>query len=174
MQSHLHQNLSSFYWNKELCFWKNIPDGSSVSSTGHRGAGQIRGSVHDDNSFIINQFTSHAGLFSTITGLSESLLNLDKKTELLQKMDLNLKKTKERFVKGWDRVEDINHSLAGLGADSSTFGHLGFTGTSLWISTAQKKGYILLTNETKSFWYDRKELNNFRRKVGEMIWETTR
>ena len=164
------QNLASFYWDEEFCFWKDLPSFVSIASTGVRGQKSIRGSVHDDNSFMINEFTSHAGLFATICGLSKSLINLDKKVSLLEKMKDLLAKENGRFVKGWDRVENLETTLAGSGADLSTFGHLGFTGTSVWISCTQQKGYVLLTNETKGSWYGRKKLNKFRKDLGERVW----
>ena len=166
------EELASFYWDGGLSFWKNVSSESSVVSTGTRKGREIRGSVHDDNSFIMNQFTSHAGLFGTVNGLAKSLLDLNDKVSLLKKMKNYLENSNNRFVKGWDRVENLDTTLAGEGADLSTFGHLGFTGTSLWISPIKMKGYFILTNETKGYWYDREKLNNFRKELGAMIWNS--
>jgi CubicO group peptidase (beta-lactamase class C family) len=51
-----------------------------------------------------------------------------------------------------------------------TFGHLGFTGTSIWIDPQKKKGHVILTNATKKYYYDRQGLNDLRRQIGEAIW----
>ena len=78
----------------------------------------------------------------------------------------------DRFVNGWDTV-DINNgkeSLAGRGCGPFTFGHLGFTGTSIWIDSEKRIGFIILTNATRDFWYERTRLNDLRKEIGRFIW----
>ncbi len=164
------QELSSFYWDPELCFWKNLPEEAFCPETGFRQGEVIQGEVNDDNCFKIGRFCSHAGLFSTLKGLYYSLRNLDKQTELLKRMEKAFKEERRRFLYGWDTVESPKNSLAGLSCPPETFGHLGFTGTSIWIDAKSGKGWILLTNATKKYWFHREELNDLRRSLGELCW----
>ncbi len=162
------QELSSSFWDKELIHWKHNLGPSPI--TGVRANSLIQGVVHDDNAFVLGEFCSHAGLFATISGLAQSLLNLDNKYKLLNFMNQAFSKEIDgRFICGWDRVEDQNKTLAGPGASLKTFGHLGFTGTSLWIDVEKEQGYIFLTNATQNFWYQRKGLNKMRRDVGSLV-----
>ena len=87
-------------------------------------------------------------------------------------MEKALSKSHPRFVNGWDTVADSSNTLAGNGAPESVFGHLGFTGTSIWIDSACKYGYTLLTNATKEYWYAKSELNKFRKNLGGLIWQS--
>jgi CubicO group peptidase (beta-lactamase class C family) len=47
---------------------------------------------------------------------------------------------------GWDTPSQNGNSSAGDYFSPSSFGHLGFTGTSMWIDPEQKIMIILLTN----------------------------
>ncbi len=161
------KSLIDSYWDRELLFWKDLPKPPHCPVSGFRGGKPIQGQVNDDNAFVIGTFCSHAGLFSTIGGLSRSLINLNEKFDLLSFMQKE--KFKDRFVEGWDTPSG-EKSLAGKGFSSQTFGHLGFTGTSLWVDSNAQKGQIILTNATKNFWYDREKLNLLRRSVGEYLW----
>lgn len=164
------QDLTSFFRDRELCFWKELPDQAICPDTGFRNKRIINGEVNDDNCFKINRFCPHAGLFSTLEGLTKSLLNLEKEVGLKNFMQRKLTRPHGRFVSGWDTISDANNTLAGRGAPAKTFGHLGFTGTSMWIDADSGRGWILLTNATKKYWYHRKSLNQLRRDLGALIW----
>jgi hypothetical protein len=165
------QELSNFYWDKELVFWKELEDKSLCAPTGTRNGEVIRGDVHDDNAFTINEFCSHTGLFSTINGICQSLLNLQKVTDFISSMDKALSNGPEhRFVNGFDRVENLEKTLAGPCASLNTFGFLGFTGTSFWIDSKTAKGHVLLTNATEHFWFERSTLNQLRKEVSQMAF----
>jgi CubicO group peptidase (beta-lactamase class C family) len=162
------KSLCDSYWDRELLFWKDLPKDARTPFSGFRSGEKIKGQVNDDNAFIIGRFCSHAGLFSTVSGLAKSLINLNEKHDLLASM---LKvKFDGRFVDGWDSASGEN-SLAGKGYGPGTFGHLGFTGTSMWIDPHKQKGQIILTNATQNYWYHREGLNNLRRSVGEFLWK---
>jgi len=156
-------------WDKETLFWKDLKDKSYCVPTGFRNNKIIQGEVHDDNSFIIKDYTTHAGMFSTINGLCKSFINLNEKTDFIKIMLNETKINENRFVNGWDTVK-TEKSLAGSGCSKETFGHLGFTGTSVWIDPKKEIGHIILTNETIKYWYDRTKLNKFRREIGRLIW----
>ncbi len=164
------QELSSFYWNNEMCFWKDLPEEAICPDTGFRHRTVINGEVNDDNCYKINRFCSHAGLFATLEGAVKSLLNLEREVQLTSFMDKELGREHGRFLWGWDTVSDPQNTLAGPGASKFTFGHLGFTGTSLWIDSKTGKGWILLTNATRRYWFHRKALNELRKSLGALVW----
>jgi len=162
------QELASFYWDKDLLFWKDLVKTAPV--TGIRKGLPITGQVHDDNAYIIDSFCSHAGLFGTIGGVCKSLISLNDKTSFVGEVTQALKKGKgDRFVEGMDTPGE--KSLAGKGHGLLTFGHLGFTGTSFWIDGEKERGHVILTNATKNYWYDRRGLNELRRQLGEELWK---
>ena len=168
------RDLVHGFWDKELLFWKDLPKDILCPVTGIRKGRPISSVVHDDNAFVLDRFCSHAGLFGTLNGFIHSIINLDKSYSLLEEMEKSFKNKSGRYLNGWDTVENQQTTLAGVGCSKKTFGHLGFTGTSLWIDLEKKLGIVILSNATKSFWYDKSGLNNIRRKLGSLVWNTIR
>lgn len=152
--------------DSEVKFWKNLTNERLLQYGFYNNEPNI-GRVHDPNASNLNCFTSHAGLFSTIDGLSRTLVNFDSKFDLLSRFST---KSLHRFRYGFDTVENPHNTLAGPGCSDLTFGHIGFTGTSFWIDPKRDTGHIILSNATKYHWYDKQELNILRKKVGEIIW----
>ena len=166
------KHICSVFWDNELKNWKNLPQDSISPVTGIRRSHKIRGVVHDDNAFIIKEFCSHAGMFGTINGVCKSFLNLEKEFQLLSFMNEHYKNIgTHHYIAGWDRIIDSKETLAGIGAGPKTFGHLGFTGTSIWIDLEKKLGHVILTNATRDNWYDRNGVNELRKKIGKTIWK---
>lgn len=155
------KELVSPLWDSELCFWKDIPPTASIVENGEKF------SVHDPNALVIDEFCSHAGLFSTLSGISQTLLNYQETTGFISKMK---KHDAHRFHGGWDRVLNPRNTLAGAGCGDATFGHLGFTGTSIWIDPDKMIGQVILSNATKKHWFDKENLNNLRRSIGSVVW----
>jgi CubicO group peptidase (beta-lactamase class C family) len=176
------QEVCSKVWDKELVFWKDLPEEAQCPPTGFRGGREISGVVHDPNAYTINEFCSHAGLFSTISGICQTMLNFDKKCDLLRTMkkDMTKRDGQSIFVNGWDtttvsehqRIKKNEATLAGKGCSVLTFGFLGFTGTSVWMDPEVGKGHVILTNGTKNYWYSRSGLNQLRRDIGAQVWKT--
>ncbi|MCP4914271.1 MAG: beta-lactamase family protein [Oligoflexia bacterium] len=166
------QSLCSHFWDNELFFWKDLKSAQACVATGFRRGNYIAGAVHDDNCFVINEFTVHAGLFATPKGLAQSLLNLQKETDFITKMNSSFSKKKERFLRGWDTKSTDDKSLAGTLCSEKTFGHLGFVGNSLWIDSDSKMGMFLLSNQTLGSWNNRYEINNLRRLFADHIWKS--
>lgn len=167
------EELCSYYFDSELVHWKKLPENAFCPETGVRNKKIVCGEVHDNNCFNIGEFISHAGLFATVEGLCRSLLELEKQTqfcEQVQKIFPDQPKD-DRFILGFDRVTDLENTLAGKGCSKFTFGHLGFTGTSFWIDIQSKRGVVILTNATQSYWYDRAGLNELRRALGSALWK---
>ena len=168
-------SLMPSYFDKETFFWKHLKDPNMTPYAGFRNGRPLRGQVHDDNAFAIDEFCTHAGLFSTVSGLCRTLLNLEKKYSLIKVMESSFLKRKGggRFLKGWDTINpmEMDKTLAGFGCSPHTFGHLGFTGTSTWIDCEKSLGIVILTNATKNFWFERTGLNDIRRSIGSFVWK---
>jgi CubicO group peptidase (beta-lactamase class C family) len=115
----------------------------------------VHGEVHDENAHGLGGVAPHAGLFSTARSLArfaqmmlnggayggERLLRAD--TIRLFTKRSNLVRGSSRAL-GWDTPSE--ESSAGAYFSSSSFGHTGFTGTSLWIDPEHELFAILLTN----------------------------
>ena len=159
-------------WDKEVCFWRQLPAGAITVKTGEREHRDINGEVHDPNAYTIQEWCGHAGLFGTVGGVARTLLALEKQTKILSHVQDELKKGHQhRFVLGWDRVENPAQTLAGAGCSNATFGHLGFTGTSVWIDAERGRGHVILSNATRDGWFAKDGLNEFRRMFGQRVWQ---
>lgn len=114
------------------------------------------GEVHDENAYSFNGVSGHAGLFSTVNDLCiflHVLLNrgfyrnirvLSSQSVRLMIKDWTYNLTSHRGL-GWDLIKNP-HSSGGVLFTPSTFGHTGFTGTSIWVDPKLKLGIALLTN----------------------------
>ena len=117
----------------------------------------LQGEVHDENAYLLGGVSGHAGLFSTaedIGNFSKLFINngvfLGRrylKTNIIKKFTkrVNYPNTSDRAI-GWDTPSRRGNSSAGDYFSYSTFGHLGFTGTSLWIDPDNDIIVVLLTN----------------------------
>lgn len=124
-------------------------------------AGQF-GSVHDTNANILaHEFrmshasapivSGHAGVFGSVADVSSAARMLIETQAALENHALNLSCASERFVWGLDTPSQPD-SNAGLNVwplpeHTHVFGHLGYTGTSLWMSN-EHQFHVLLTNRT--------------------------
>ncbi len=118
--------------------------------------GLIHGTVHDENTFFFGGISTHAGLFSTsedLAALAQMLINrgiyrhhrfFDPQTVREWTSRQNIPEGSNRAI-GWDTPSDEGSS-AGDFFSPGSFGHLGFTGTSIWIDPHRRIAIILLTN----------------------------
>lgn len=118
--------------------------------------GVVHGVVHDENAWWLGGVAGHAGLFSTATdlarfaqvmmdgGVFEGRRLFKKETIARFTARQNMPPGSRRAI-GWDTPAD-SLSSAGDYFTPGSFGHLGFTGTSLWIDPNQRIAVILLTN----------------------------
>jgi CubicO group peptidase (beta-lactamase class C family) len=117
--------------------------------------GIIRGAVHDENAWALggHRICGHAGIFGTaqdVATLGLGLLYaLDSRAPLWLSPDelepLLRKRPGGTLRAGFDSKSDTGSS-AGECCSSETFGHLGFTGTSLWIDPNARIVVCVLTN----------------------------
>jgi CubicO group peptidase (beta-lactamase class C family) len=114
--------------------------------------GLIWGEVHDTNARTLGGVAGNAGLFGTaraVHALAVGLLDtagglLRPEERLLLRRSVTPGLAEERAV-GF-QVASTRGSSAGSGLPPVSFGHTGFTGTSLWIDPEAGRIYILLTN----------------------------
>lgn len=114
----------------------------------------IWGEVHDGNCYFMNGVSGHAGLFSTAEETFKMAQQfLANQTVLLKPETCRLFRT--NFSKGLNEARSIAFQLAATSDSTASdaltkdsFGHLGFTGTSLWIEPDTERIFILLTNRT--------------------------
>jgi CubicO group peptidase (beta-lactamase class C family) len=96
----------------------------------------------------------HAGLFSTAEEIYKIALQfLPNRTSILKPETCQLFST--NFTPGMNEDRSFAFQLAstpdstgGTKMAPESFGHLGFTGTSLWIDPIKERIFILLTNRT--------------------------
>jgi CubicO group peptidase (beta-lactamase class C family) len=111
--------------------------------------------VHDGNSFRLGGVAGHAGLFSTAGDMAvyaQTLLNLgaygDRRiwsARTVQAFTTKQSRADTRAI-GWDTP--ASRSSSGDYFSARSYGHTGFTGTSIWIDPERDLFVILLTNRT--------------------------
>jgi serine-type D-Ala-D-Ala carboxypeptidase len=119
----------------------------------------LRGEVHDENAAAMDGVSGHAGLFSSVEDLltfSEWLLGEwegreDGRTSPSIRSSLLREFTRPQHIVpgssralGWDTPSP--GSSAGTKLSPLSFGHTGFTGTSLWIDPVHQIAIVLLSN----------------------------
>ena len=116
----------------------------------------VIGQVHDENAVVLGGVCAHAGLFSNVEDMAKlgvaMLTGKDAKghtflqrstIELMTKnhtKGLNLARSL-----GW-QAKDAHDSPAGDLFSDKSYGHTGFTGTSLWVDPTRDLYAVLLTN----------------------------
>ena len=125
----------------------------------------LRGEVHDENAARLGGVSGHAGLFSTAPDLlrfgewllrivsdpkfgmpssrvvSEEWLRFQVARSFLERQGIPSGSSR---ALGWDTPSA--GSSAGSRLDSTSIGHTGFTGTSIWIDPTRELVIVLLTN----------------------------
>lgn len=115
----------------------------------------VHGEVHDENAWAMGGVAGHAGLFGTAPDLAryaQMILN----GGVFEHHRIVSRDTVESFTRkaglpdstralGWD-TKSPEGSSAGELFSAESFGHLGYTGTSMWIDPERELFVILLTN----------------------------
>ena len=115
------------------------------------------GEVHDENAYLLDGISGHAGIFSNANDLAKyGQLFLNGGTWLGNRIfsdnQINNFTTRQEISPGsdraigWDTPSRNGKSSAGDYFSDHSYGHLGFTGTSLWIDQKNKVIVVLLTN----------------------------
>jgi len=113
----------------------------------------IQGEVQDENAYVLGGVAGHAGLFSTAEDLARfaNAMLLGGAT-IVRPETVALFTARQKQppgtsrALGWDTPS--NPSQSGKYFGFTSYGHLGYTGTSLWIDPERKLSITLLTNRT--------------------------
>jgi len=137
----------------------------------------VWGEVHDGNAYFMDGISGHAGLFSNAPETFVIARQfLAEETAFLKPETCALFRT--NFTKGLNearsigfQLADTKDSTASLALSKDSFGHLGFTGTSLWIEPETERIFILLTNRTHARELPFVNINPTRRRFNELATE---
>jgi CubicO group peptidase (beta-lactamase class C family) len=142
----------------------------------------IVGEVHDPRAYALGGVAGHAGLFGTAGDLARYCRMLLGGGELegtrVLKETTVAEMTRPRALPDGSNVRtygfDVDTGYSAPRGDrfalGKTFGHTGFTGTSLWIDPVNDVFVILLTNAVHPV-YQKKPINPLRRAVGTAVAE---
>ena len=131
--------------------------GDTSANVGAEGEIWLRGQVHDPTSYRMNGVAGHAGLFSTANDLAiycQMILNRGAYGGVRILAPLTVAEmTRPRVVSstgatrglGWDMNTSFSSNRGDL-FPLGSFGHTGFTGTSIWIDPASDMFVIFLSN----------------------------
>ncbi len=113
----------------------------------------VQGTVHDETAALLDGVAGHAGVFSTAEDLARfAIVLLDSGrhagrpwvSPTVLRLFTSRVAGSSRAL-GWD-LRSSQGSSAGRYFSSLSFGHTGFTGTSIWIDPVTKDAVIFLTN----------------------------
>ena len=135
----------------------------------------VQGEVHDENAFALGGIAGHAGLFGTaeaVAGITGAWLegywgrNPFFDQSIIQEFVGRLPGS--TWALGWDTPS--NPSSSGTRFSPLAFGHLGFTGTSIWIDPSVDLEVILLSNRVHP---TRKndQIREFRPMIHDLIYQ---
>jgi beta-N-acetylhexosaminidase len=114
----------------------------------------VQGEVHDENAFTMGGVSGHAGVFSTAPDLAafcQMLLNggVYAHRRILKRATIEQFRTPQSLANGTRTLGwavPTEGSSSGHYFSSHSFGHTGFTGTSIWIDPDRQLFVVLLTN----------------------------
>lgn len=137
-------------FNPQQALRAEIPPTRNDQTFRHR---VIQGEVHDENASVMGGVSGHAGVFSNTTDLMKFAASmLGREPKIVSPETIKLFTTRRTSpagtsrALGWDTPSPP--SQAGKYFSPHSFGHLGYTGTSLWIDAEREIAIALLTNRT--------------------------
>jgi CubicO group peptidase (beta-lactamase class C family) len=114
------------------------------------------GLVHDDNCLVMGGVAGHAGLFGTATSVLTiarawlehrlPLLDADTNRRIVAQFTTQSRVPDSTRRLGFDGPSPDGSGATGQALSALAYGHLGFTGTSVWIDPPTRAIYILLSN----------------------------
>ncbi len=139
----------------------------------------LRGEVHDGNCHFFDGVSGHAGLFSTVDDLNVIALQfVSGLSRLLD--DVTIGMMTQYRTPGLNEHRSLSFQIASTPdctasatLDPGSFGHLGFTGTSLWIDPTRNMIAVLLTNRTHAHALPFANINETRRRFNEIAASLT-
>lgn len=137
----------------------------------------VHGEVHDNNAYVLGGVAGHAGLFGTARDVAMvAQAWLDAVHARPSFFDPALARefvgwpdgSARRWALGWDTPAPPSSS--GRYFSSRSFGHLGFTGTSVWIDPACELIVVLLSNRVHPTSVNTK-ISDFRPMIHDLVYE---
>jgi CubicO group peptidase (beta-lactamase class C family) len=139
----------------------------------------LMGEVDDENAFAMGGVAGHAGLFAPVREVDRLVHELMR--SWAGRSDFVPQKIVREF---WSRDKTVTDSTWALGWDSpsaeysssghhfssAAVGHLGFTGTSIWIEPEREIAVSLLTNRVHPR-RDNQAIRDFRPKIHDLVME---
>lgn len=143
--------MKNSMYNPPKALWPTIAPTEMDDRFRHR---LMQGEVHDENAYAIGGVSGHAGVFSTspdLAALCQMLLNggvyahnrVVKRATIEEFIQPQAVAQHERTL-GW--VVPTESSSSGHYFSAHSYGHTGFTGTSIWIDPDRQLFVVLLTN----------------------------
>ncbi len=137
------------------------------------------GEVDDENAFAMGGVAGHAGLFAPVREVdrigAELIACYKGRSTLVPEKIVREFWTRDGAVPGstwalgWD-TPSPNHSSSGHHFPPIAVGHLGFTGTSIWIDPEREIAVSILTNRVHPS-RDNQAIREFRPKIHDLIME---
>lgn len=147
---------------------------------------KVQAYVHDMGAAMLGGVSGHAGLFANANDLAILLEMVRRgghyggqrylKSEVIDEFTHRFPGDTRRGI-GFDMLELNGDKPANLSrlASSRAFGHLGFTGTAVWVDPDQDLVFIFLSNRTYPSMYNRKLGSaNFRPRVQDVVYKAIR
>ncbi len=150
--------------------------------------GVIQGIVHDDNAYVMGGVAGHAGLFSTALGVyhlvsawnsalkGSGFLSPEIATRFVTRQQGREVPEGSSRALGWDTPshprgsDGPGISSSGHHFSASSFGHLGFTGTSIWVDQEKELVVIFLSNRVHPS-SKNEAIRKFRPELHDIIFE---
>jgi len=139
--------------------------------------GVVQAKVHDERAYFMDGIAGHAGLFASArdiaiwaTMLQNGGLYGGERYLSPETIHLftSVQDQESRRGLGFDHKSGPN-STAGAYTSMETYGHTGFTGTSVWTDPERDLSIILLTNRTWPTRENGKRISEIRRKVADIV-----
>jgi CubicO group peptidase (beta-lactamase class C family) len=137
------------------------------------------GEVDDDNAFAMGGVAGHAGLFAPVRDVDKIAAQLlacyHGRSDFVQQKIIREFWTRDSAVPGstwalgWD-TPSPGRSSSGHRFPATAVGHLGFTGTSIWIDPAREISIAILTNRVHPS-RDNQAIREFRPAIHDLIME---
>lgn len=138
---------------------------------------RCRGEVHDENAACLGGVAGHAGLFAPaedVAALGQLYLNNGRLSQTrLFSPQLAAAATQEQAVRDGERrglgwLLPSADSPVGRSMGANSYGHTGFTGTSLWVDPERELVVVLLTNRVY-YGRDPHGIKNFRIRLHDAV-----
>lgn len=131
----------------------------------------LRGEVHDPNAITFGGAAGHAGLFGTVAGVLRQVRQILQGTwaspAAIKAMSTPQADTNGAWGLGWSLAQP--GWQGGSLCSPATIGHVGFTGTGVWVDLERRIGWCLLTNRIHPTRHRDSGIAPLRRAIGNAV-----